>query len=320
MSAVVDFPVKPEARPISTRFARDARRAGLARARAGSRPRPASPSWVFRPAAARAGAISICSRSSERRCCRRAAPPRRRAALRERAAALAVAGAAPRLVLVDGRFAAELSRLATARRGLVRRDRRRRSRERPDLVATAVDGTIGRGGAAFRRAQRRVFRRRLCARRRARRRARRADRDHSSGVGQPATPRCTPAASSRSATAAARRIIETYAGERPLLAQRRRRRRGSPPAPCCTAPCWSRRRRRRCISAQLDATLGADARFAGFALLLGGRRVRHEVSVAHRRRGRARAGSTAPFSSRQRGGEHRHTVDHAAPRRRRPAN
>ncbi len=32
--------------------------------------------------------------------------------------------------------------------------------------------------------------------------------------------------------------------------------------------------------AQLDATLGRDARFAGFALLLGGRTVRHEASVA----------------------------------------
>ncbi|MFI4947196.1 MAG: Fe-S cluster assembly protein SufD [Alphaproteobacteria bacterium] len=31
--------------------------------------------------------------------------------------------------------------------------------------------------------------------------------------------------------------------------------------------------------AQLDATLGRDARFTGFALLLGGRRVRHEASV-----------------------------------------
>ncbi len=32
--------------------------------------------------------------------------------------------------------------------------------------------------------------------------------------------------------------------------------------------------------AQLDATLGREARFTGFALLLGGRRVRHEASVA----------------------------------------
>jgi len=32
--------------------------------------------------------------------------------------------------------------------------------------------------------------------------------------------------------------------------------------------------------AQLDATLGREARFAGFALLLGGRTVRHEASVA----------------------------------------
>ncbi len=31
--------------------------------------------------------------------------------------------------------------------------------------------------------------------------------------------------------------------------------------------------------AQLDATLGREARFTGFALLLGGRRVRHEASV-----------------------------------------
>ncbi len=55
MSAVVDFPVKPEARPISTQlWDMPASRTGLSRQR--RRALPASPSWAFRPGAAKPGA------------------------------------------------------------------------------------------------------------------------------------------------------------------------------------------------------------------------------------------------------------------------
>ena len=115
MTEVVDFPVKPEARDYLARFARDAGEPGWLAARrqqAMTRfaelgfPSRRSESWRY-----------LDLQPLERTPLLPALPPARpdTTALRERVAALTLSSAGPCLVLVDGRFAAELSRLPPQR-------------------------------------------------------------------------------------------------------------------------------------------------------------------------------------------------------------
>src|SRR3954471_18068391 len=113
MTEVVDFPVKPEARDYLARFARDAGEPGWLAARrqqAMTRfaelgfPSRRSESWRY-----------LDLQPLERTPLLPALPPTRPdiAEWRERLAALTLSGACARLVLVDGRFAPELSHLPT---------------------------------------------------------------------------------------------------------------------------------------------------------------------------------------------------------------
>ena len=111
MSAVVDFPVKPEARPYLDAFGRAASgEPQVARRAAPARRSPASPSWVFRRGASEAWRFTDLRPL--------AAKPMLPPAIRPRAvpgAAIRISSpdsALPsrhRIVLVDGRFAPELS-------------------------------------------------------------------------------------------------------------------------------------------------------------------------------------------------------------------
>src|SRR6185295_16927343 len=109
MTEIVDFPVKPEAREYLARFARDAREPGwLASRRQQAMTRFAelgfpsrrSESWRY-----------LDLRPLERTPLLPAFRPTHLdlPGLRERVAAFALSGAGARLVLVDGRFAPELS-------------------------------------------------------------------------------------------------------------------------------------------------------------------------------------------------------------------
>ena len=135
-----------------------------------------------------------------------------------------------------------------------------------------------------------------------------------------AKPRSIPAAWSSLGDGSRASVVETYAGEGRVLAQRRRRgaarrRRGADPHRAGRGGAGGAASRRSSMRRS------APRRgFAGFALLLGGRRVRHEANVRIAGEG-ARCRLDGAFLV---GGSDEAnivtTVDHAAPRRRRPAN
>src|SRR3954468_15018345 len=111
MTEVVDFPVKPEARDYLARFARDTGEPGWLAARrqqAMTRfaelgfPSRRSESWRY---------IDLQPLERTPLLPARPAASRGAAALREGTEGLGLSGAAARFVLVDGRFAAELSHL-----------------------------------------------------------------------------------------------------------------------------------------------------------------------------------------------------------------
>src|SRR3954453_3497622 len=148
MTEIVDFPVKPEARDYLARFARDAGEPGwLASRRQQAMTRFAElgfpsrrgESWRY-----------LDLRPLERTPLLPAVPPARPdlAGLRERVAALALPGAGARLVLVDGRFAAELSRLPP-QRGVWFGAIARAMRERADLAEIAVTEISGEAAQPF---------------------------------------------------------------------------------------------------------------------------------------------------------------------------
>src|SRR3954452_23562698 len=109
MTEVVDFPVKPEARDYLARFARDAGEPGWLAARrqqAMTRfaelgfPSRRSESWRY---------LDLGPLEKQPLLPAHAAPQPDEAGLRERLAPLSLPARARRLVLVDGRFAPELS-------------------------------------------------------------------------------------------------------------------------------------------------------------------------------------------------------------------
>src|SRR5215212_9294491 len=152
MTEIVDFPVKPEARDYLARFARDAGEPGwLASRRQQAMTRFAelgfpsrrSESWRY-----------IDLQPLERTPLLPARPSASRddVVLRERTEALGLSlglsGAAARFVLVDGRFAAELSHLPQ-RAGVWFGTIAQAMRERPDLAETAVAEISGEAGQPF---------------------------------------------------------------------------------------------------------------------------------------------------------------------------
>ena len=276
MTEIVDFPVKPEARDYLARFARDAGEPGwLASRRQQAMTRFAElgfpsrrgESWRY-----------LDLRPLEQTPLLPAVPPARAdlAGLRERVAALALSGAGARLVLVDGRFAPELSRLPP-QRGVWFGAIAKAMRERADLAEIAVTEISGEAAQPFAALNAAFF----------------ADGYVLSlepGVTLDAPVEIVHLASGASEASFHTRslvtlgigsrasVIETYAGEGRYWRN-----------DVVTARLAAGAVLRRAIAVEeapealhfghLDATLASHATLAGFALLLGGRRVRHEANV-----------------------------------------
>src|SRR4051794_9328729 len=137
MTEVVDFPVKPEARDYLARFARNTGEPGwlaVRRQQAMTRfaelgfPSRRSESWRY---------LDLQPLERMPLLPARPAASHDLAALREHTAALGLSGAAARLVLVDGRSAAELSHLPQ-RDGVWFGAIAQAMRERPDLAEATV--------------------------------------------------------------------------------------------------------------------------------------------------------------------------------------
>src|SRR4051794_25549318 len=148
MTEVVDFPVNPEARDYLARFARDAgepvwlaarRQQAMTRFAELGFPSRRSESWRYIDLQPLERAPLLPARPSA---------SRDDAVLRERTEALGLSGAAARFVLVDGRFAAELSHLPQSA-GVWFGTIAQAMRERPDLAETAVAEISGEAGQPF---------------------------------------------------------------------------------------------------------------------------------------------------------------------------
>ena len=201
MSAVVDFPVKPEARPYLDAALAACRRARLARAPPPAQPRPLCRARLSEPPR-RSLALP---RSAPARTIAPASDPdamRRRIAERS-----STRSASPAAIIAwcwsMGGLSPELSAIEGLPAGVWFGSTAAAIDARPELVRDGARSAVARPRSAFRRAQRRLFQRWLCPRCRARRRSRPADRDHPSGFRRGFRLRCTPAASSRSARKAA---------------------------------------------------------------------------------------------------------------------
>jgi Fe-S cluster assembly protein SufD len=280
MTAIVDFPVKPEARDYLARFARDA----------------GEPDWLAarrQQAMTRFAELGFPSRRGEswryldlqplERTPLLPARPSARpdiAALRERVAALSLSDAGARLVLVDGRFAAELSHLP-------RRERvwfgamSEAMRARPDLAEAAITEISGEAAQPFAALNTAFF----------------ADGYVLSldpGIALDAPIEIVHLASGTSEASFHTRslvllgagsrasLVETYAG--PTTDSGRYWRNDVLAARLAEGAVLHRalvveEAADALHFGHLDATLAADATFAGFALLLGGRRARHEAHI-----------------------------------------
>src|SRR5215472_1441623 len=145
MSAIVDFPVKPEARPYLEAFARAHSQAEpdwLARYRNGSLARFAevgfpsrrSEAWRYldlRPLEQRA-MLPAGARAS-------AVPSAARAQIEQ----IGLAASTHRLVLIDGRFVPELSRTTDLPSGVWLRPMKAAIIERPDLIRSGLEPQSG---------------------------------------------------------------------------------------------------------------------------------------------------------------------------------
>src|SRR5580700_1866895 len=140
MSAILDFPVRPEARPYIEAFDHRAvtaepdwlvrdRRRGLRRFAELGFPNRKSESWRY---------LDLQPLEKRPLIPAHAAPEADEAGLRERLAGLSLPERARRLVLVDGRFAPGLS-IMEPRPGLWLGSMAQALRERPDLVRPAIE-------------------------------------------------------------------------------------------------------------------------------------------------------------------------------------
>jgi Fe-S cluster assembly protein SufD len=276
MTEIVDFPVKPETRDYLARFARDAGEPGWLAARrqqAMTRfaelgfPSRRGESWRYLDLQPLARTPLLPAHP---------APSPDIAGLRERIAALGMAEAGARLVLVDGRFAPELSRLPEQSGvwlGAVSQAMRRR-RDLAEIAAAEISGEAAQPFAALNAA---FFADGyvLALDRGIRLEAPIEILHLASGASQASFHTRSLAVLGAGSSA---RIIESYAGDgrywrNDVLAARL--------AEGATL--------HRAVAVEeapaalhfghLDALLEAGATFAGFALLLGGRRVRHEAGV-----------------------------------------
>jgi Fe-S cluster assembly protein SufD len=276
MTAIVDFPVKPEARDYLSRFARDT----------------GEPVWLAsrrQQAMTRFAELGFPSRRSESWRYLDLQPLERTpllpahaagrpdiSALRERLAVLSLSDTGARLVLVDGRFAADLSRLPM-RNGVWLGTMVEAMRARPDLAEAAVAEISGEAAQPFAALNAAFF----------------ADGyvlslEPGAVLDEPIEILHLASGSSEASfhtrslailgAGSRASVIETYAGEgrywrNDVLAARLaegavlHRTAVVEEAPDALH------------FGHLDAILAAEATLAGFALLLGGRRVRHEAHV-----------------------------------------
>lgn len=281
MSAVLDFPVKPEARDYLARFARDASEPGWLASRrqqAMTRfaelgfPNRRSESWRY-----------LDLQPLERQPLLPATAPANpdEPGLRERLAALSLPESVRRLVLVDGRFAPGLSRMEP-RDGVWFGSMAQALRERGDLVREAIENAAADGATSPFAALNTAF--------------------FADGFVLEVAPGTTlerpievvHLASAANASLHTRSLVVLGADSRANLLE----------IHAGPSPDSLRYWRNDVVSLRLgdratlaravlveesapalhlgytDAALGAGARLAGFALLLNGRAVRHEVNVA----------------------------------------
>src|SRR6516164_4843831 len=143
MSAIVDFPVRPEARPYLDAFARHLsdepewlgarRRRGLARFAEQGFPNRRSEAWRY---------IDLRALAEKPMLPAGAAGTSASAAIHDRLAEVAFAGAAYRLVLVDGLFAPELSTVEGLPADVWLGGTAMTIVERPDLVRSAIETSL----------------------------------------------------------------------------------------------------------------------------------------------------------------------------------
>jgi Fe-S cluster assembly protein SufD len=150
MSAVVDFPVKPEARPYLDVFGHESngepewlgaqRRRGLTRFAEQGFPSRRSEAWRY-----------IDLRTLEEKPMLPVRPPLAvpGAAIRDQLAGVAFSEAAFRLVLIDGRFAPEFSAVVGLPSGIWLGGMAMALAERPDLVRSAIEAPLFDAGRPF---------------------------------------------------------------------------------------------------------------------------------------------------------------------------
>ena len=150
MSAVVDFPIKPEARPYLDAFGHHSsgepewlgarRRRGLTRFAEQGFPNRRSEAWRY-----------IDLRAFEEKPMLPVRPPLAvaGAAIRDQLAGVAFSEAAFRLVLIDGRFAPELSGVGGLPSGIWLGGMATAIAERPDLVRSAIEAPLSDAGRPF---------------------------------------------------------------------------------------------------------------------------------------------------------------------------
>ena len=150
MSAVVDFPIKPEARPYLDAFGHHSsgepewlgarRRRGLTRFAEQGFPNRRSEAWRY-----------IDLRALEEKPMLPVRPPLAvaGAAIRDQLAGVAFSEAAFRLVLIDGRFAPELSGVVGLPSGIWLGGMATAIAERPDLVRSAIEAPLSDAGRPF---------------------------------------------------------------------------------------------------------------------------------------------------------------------------
>ena len=151
MSAVLDFPVRPEARPYIEAFDRVAeagepdwlardRRRGLSRFAELGFPSRKSESWRY---------LDLGPLEKQPLLPTQAMPPIDAPGLREWLSALSLPERARRVVLVDGRFAPSLSIMEPARAGLWLGSMAQALRERPNLVRAVMEEGAANAAHAF---------------------------------------------------------------------------------------------------------------------------------------------------------------------------
>jgi Fe-S cluster assembly protein SufD len=275
MSAVVDFPVKPEARDYLACFARDAGEPGWLAARRQQAithfaelgfPSRRSESWRY---------LDLQPLQQRPLMPARARGDGDDAALRERVAALALPGDGSRLVLVDGCLAPALSHLVAAD-GMWFGTMAEAIRDRPELVRGVIEEAAAGAAGPFAALNAAFFSDGYLL-------------DVAPGVVRDDPIEIVHLASGAAASFHTRSLIRLGAGSSAAILEIHLGEGRYWRNDVVTIRLAERADLRRTLvveeaaeavhMTQFDAVLATNARLAGFALLLGGRRVRHEASV-----------------------------------------